>query len=112
MEHKRNQMTTTQFFLPYIINFSILFALSMVIKNRLKLLYPSIYSHLFARSISEHNVKVSIQHLKFMLFHNYWKTISEPSLLLLLQLQRVSWLVMILFLTSFPLIVFNGGFLA
>ncbi len=103
-------MTTAQFFIPYMTNFFILFILSMIIKSRLKLLYPTIFSRVFAQSISEHNIKVSIVNLKFMLLHKQWQGISEPALLVLLQIQRVSWLVMISALIAFPLIALNGGF--
>jgi hypothetical protein len=103
-------MTTAQFFIPYMVNFFILFVLNVLIKSRLKLLYPSIHSQVFARTISEHNIKVSIENLKFMLLHKNWQGISESTLLALLQIQRVSWLLMVSALIAFPLIALNGGF--
>lgn len=103
-------MTTAQFFIPYMINFSIGVISGVILKRRLKLLYPSIYSRITASSITEHDIKVSLENMKFMLLHNQWKPINETSLLILLQTQRISWILMATAFAAFPLIAWNGGF--
>ena len=103
-------MTTAQFFIPYMINFSIGLMSGIVLKRRLKLLYPSIHSRITAPSVAENNIKISLENLKFMLLHKQWKSISETPLLVLLHIQRVSWILMITALAAFPLLAWNGVF--
>lgn len=80
-----------------------------VIKNRIKKLYPALHSELYASSIAEHNIAISLKYQGFSLNSSRWKEIEDKTLITYLQIQRALFIIMILLMISFASLCFRNG---
>ena len=80
--------------------------MDLLIKKRLKALYPEIHAQLFAPSITEHNIKYSLEFMNFILRSSRWTKIEDEKLVLCFQVARVAFILMSGLMGSFVLFIF------
>ncbi|MEH6552398.1 MAG: hypothetical protein V7744_20680 [Pseudomonadales bacterium] len=70
-------------------------ALFFPIRSKLKANHPQLYDRIFAKSILEHNISKSLQYAKFALSSVEWRALDDPSLVRLLQVQRICFFIVV-----------------
>ena len=85
-------------FIIYIIIWFFTAIASTSAKRAIKAQYPEIHEKISAPSISEHNIKVSLNFMRFSLLSKMWSIIDSKKLRTLLHVHRALFISMILML--------------
>lgn len=76
----------------YLLIWSICGITFFLIKGRLQRDYPEIAERIFAKSLAEHNLAMSLKFQKFSLRSSMWEEIEDDCLITLLQIHRAAFI--------------------